>query len=154
MEGDDTEWLLEILRDVQLEQFYQRIHDELQVTRLAHFDYVHSDDLEKLGLGKPAIRRLLEAVKKRKAQQWRRNILSKLIGGGKQQPIKKTNETAVPPPSHLSCLIHEKDLTLGIKLGDGSFGVVRRGMYFFFAITSEEKKTTEITIIAFVCTNR
>lgn len=132
MESDDSEWLAELLRDVQLEQFYQRIHDELQVTRLAHFDYVHSDDLEKVGLGKPAIRRLLEAVKKRKAQQWRRNILSKLIGGGKQQPIKKSSiaanpETGGQTTSHLSCLIHEKDLTLGIKLGDGSFGVVRRG---------------------------
>lgn len=136
MEQDDTEWLEELLRDVQLEQFYQRIRSELQVTRLAHFDYVHSDDLEKLGLGKPAIRRLLEAVKKKKTQQWRRNILSKLIGGGKQQPQKKapshaaepaTASGASQPQSHLSCLIHEKDLTLGIKLGDGSFGVVRRG---------------------------
>lgn len=129
METDESEWLGELLRDVQLEQFYQRIHDELQVTRLAHFDYVQSDDLEKIGLGKPAIRRLMEAVKKRKAQQWRRNILSKLIGGGKQQPIKKTSvtESGGQQTSHLSCLIHEKDLTLGIKLGDGSFGVVRRG---------------------------
>lgn len=129
MDADESEWLAELLQDVQLEQFYQRIHDELQVSRLAHFDYVQSDDLEKIGLGKPAIRRLMEAVKKRKAQQWRRNILSKLIGGGKQQPIKKTSvvDTSSQPTSHLSCLIHEKDLTLGIKLGDGSFGVVRRG---------------------------
>lgn len=132
MDADESEWLAELLRDVQLEQFYHRINQELQITRLAHFDYVHSDDLEKIGLGKPAIRRLMEAVKKRKAQQWRRNILSKLIGGGKQQPIKKANvtETSSQPhqsTSHLSCLIHEKDLTLGIKLGDGSFGVVRRG---------------------------
>lgn len=130
MDGDESEWLIDLLRDVQLDKFYQRIHDELQITRLAHFDYVHSDDLEKIGLGKPAIRRLMEAVKKRKAQQWRRNFLSKLIGGGKQQSIKKPNiveSTNGPPPSHLSCLIHEKDLTLGIKLGDGSFGVVRRG---------------------------
>ncbi|XP_031630294.1 activated CDC42 kinase 1 [Contarinia nasturtii] len=138
MDADESEWLVELLRDVQLEQFYPRIHDELQVTRLAHFDYVQSDDLEKIGLGKPAIRRLMEAVKKRKAQQWRRNILSKLIGGGKQQPMKKSNITdssgqstsstlSSSSSSHLSCLIHEKDLTLGIKLGDGSFGVVRRG---------------------------
>ncbi|XP_055314299.1 activated Cdc42 kinase Ack [Sitodiplosis mosellana] len=132
MDADESEWLAELLRDVQLEQFYQRINHELQITRLAHFDYVHSDDLEKIGLGKPAIRRLMEAVKKRKAQQWRRNILSKLIGGGKQQPIKKaiaaeTSGQSHQSTSHLSCLIHEKDLTLGIKLGDGSFGVVRRG---------------------------
>lgn len=125
----DTEWLEELLADVQLEQFLTRIREDLQVTRLAHFDYVHADDLEKIGLGKPAIRRLMDAVKKRKTQQWRRNILSKLIGGGKQQPHKKHHNSTSENPSVLSltCLIHEKDITLGLKLGDGSFGVVRRG---------------------------
>lgn len=129
MNTDQSEWLADLLRDVQLEKFYQRIHDELQVTRIAHFDYVQSDDLQKIGLSKPGIRRLMEAVKKRKAQQWRRNILSKLIGGGKQQPMKKSNvaESSGQTTSHLSCLIHEKDITLGIKLGDGTFGVVSRG---------------------------
>ncbi|XP_058118561.1 activated Cdc42 kinase Ack [Anopheles ziemanni] len=137
MSDPDTAWLEELLQDVQLEQFLPRIRDELQVTRLAHFDYVHVDDLEKIGLGKPGIRRLLEAVKKRKAQQWRRNILSKLIGGGKQQPQKKTAQSAggaggggsseEPSALALTCLIHEKDVTLSVKLGDGSFGVVRRG---------------------------
>ncbi|KAG4068113.1 hypothetical protein HA402_001538 [Bradysia odoriphaga] len=125
----DTEWLEELLADVQLEQFLHKIKEDLQVTRLAHFDYVHADDLEKIGLGKPAIRRLMDAVKKRKTQQWRRNILSKLIGGGKQQPHKKNQNASTENPSVLSltCLIHEKDITLGLKLGDGSFGVVRRG---------------------------
>lgn len=127
----DTEWLETLLRDVQLEQFLVRIRDELQVTRLAHFDYVHSNDLEKIGLGKPAIRRLLEAVRKKHRQQWRKNILSKLIGGGKQQPVKKPVPVVVQPVNQdsaltLTCLIHEKDVILGQKLGDGSFGVVRR----------------------------
>lgn len=130
--NDDTEWLEEILRDVQLEQFLEKLRDELQVTRLAHFDYVHADDLEKIGLGKPAIRRLLEAVRKKKAAQWKRNILAKLIGGGKQQPVKKLQSNVSPVKNttdntQLTCLIHEKDISLGIKLGDGSFGVVRRG---------------------------
>ncbi|EAT33108.1 AAEL014634-PA, partial [Aedes aegypti] len=126
----DTLWLEELLVDIQLEQFLPRIRDELQITRLAHFDYVHVDDLEKIGLGKPGIRRLMEAVKKKKAQQWRRNILSKLIGGGKQQPQKKpavARETEEPSALALTCLIHEKDVTMSVKLGDGSFGVVRRG---------------------------
>lgn len=134
MAGDtETEWLEELLADVQLEQFLLRIKDDLQITRLAHFDYVHADDLEKIGLGKPAVRRLLEAVRKRKTQQWRRNILSKLIGGGKQQPSHKKSQPSsssaneTPSVLSLTCLIHEKDVTLGLKLGDGSFGVVRRG---------------------------
>ncbi|XP_058826658.1 activated Cdc42 kinase Ack isoform X2 [Topomyia yanbarensis] len=129
MSDPETAWLEELLQDVQLDQFLPRIRDELQITRLAHFDYVHVDDLEKIGLGKPGIRRLMEAVKKKKAQQWRRNILCKLIGGGKQQPQKKSavRESEEPSALALTCLIHEKDITMSIKLGDGSFGVVRRG---------------------------
>ncbi|XP_034111645.1 activated Cdc42 kinase Ack [Drosophila albomicans] len=127
----ETAWLEDLLREVQLEQFLERIRDDLQVTRLAHFDYVLPDDLERCGLGKPAIRRLMEAVRKKKAHQWRKNILSKLIGGGKQPSSKKQSQQQQQQqqtqPGALTCLIHEKDITLGLKLGDGSFGVVRRG---------------------------
>lgn len=125
----ETEWLEELLREVQLEQFLERIRDDLQVTRLAHFDYVQPEDLERCGLGKPAIRRLMEAVRKKKAHQWRKNILSKLIGGGKQPSSKKSslNASKEQQNTQLTCLIHEKDITLGSKLGDGSFGVVMRG---------------------------
>lgn len=123
----DTDWLVELLSEVQLEPFLDRIRDDLQVSRLAHFDYVHPDDLERCGLGKPAVRRLMEAVRKKKAHQWRKNILSKLIGGGKQPSKKQSNVPKENQNTQLTCLIHEKDVTLGIKLGDGSFGVVRKG---------------------------
>lgn len=127
----ETAWLEDLLREVQLEQFLDRIRDDLQVTRLAHFDYVLPEDLERCGLGKPAIRRLMEAVRKKKAHQWRKNILSKLIGGGKQPSSKKQQSSSKDASqgngTQLTCLIHEKDITLGLKLGDGSFGVVRRG---------------------------
>ncbi|XP_044250477.1 activated Cdc42 kinase Ack [Drosophila takahashii] len=131
--SSETAWLEDLLREVQLEQFLDRIRDDLQVTRLAHFDYVLPDDLERCGLGKPAIRRLMEAVRKKKAHQWRKNILSKLIGGGKQPSSKKQSSSSSARESSqgngtpLTCLIHEKDITMGLKLGDGSFGVVRRG---------------------------
>lgn len=135
--ADDTEWLLDLLKNCQLEAFYIPIKDELQITRLAHFDYVHNDDLAKIGLSKPRIRQLLDHVKKKKAHQWRKNILSKLIGGGKQinhQPsVKKEatvtakNQSSSTSSQALTCLIHEKDITMSIKLGDGSFGVVKRG---------------------------
>ncbi|XP_067628913.1 activated Cdc42 kinase Ack [Eurosta solidaginis] len=125
----ETQWLEDLLHEVQLGQFLERIRDDLQVTRLAHFDYVRPEDLERCGLGKPAVRRLMEAVRKKKAHQWRKNILSKLIGGGKQPSSKKFQQTVKKEQQNtqLTCLIHEKDITLGIKLGDGSFGVVRRG---------------------------
>lgn len=138
VEAVDTQWLLDLLTECQLEQFYSPIKDELQITRLAHFDYVQADDLAKIGLSKPRIRQLVDHVKKKKTQQWRKNILAKLVGGGKQinhQPsVKKLSSESVTSmvktqssSQALTCLIHEKDITLSIKLGDGSFGVVKRG---------------------------
>lgn len=50
-EGDGVEWLLKLLRDVQLEQFFTRLRDDLQITRLSHFDFVKPEDLERIGLG-------------------------------------------------------------------------------------------------------
>ncbi|KAK4875251.1 hypothetical protein RN001_011673 [Aquatica leii] len=126
MSEEGLEWLFEILLDVQLSQFLAPIRDDLQITRLEHFDYVQPQDLEKIGLSKPGARRLLDAIKKKKAQQWKKNILTKLIPtGSKQTNTKKNVSDGIS--SGLTCLIQEKDVTLSIKLGDGSFGVVRRG---------------------------
>lgn len=55
---------------------------------MAHFDYVRSHDLEKIGLGKPAIRRLMDAIKKQRAIKWQRIVLSKLVGNVKQKPVE------------------------------------------------------------------
>ncbi|XP_065200150.1 activated Cdc42 kinase Ack [Planococcus citri] len=133
----DIEWLCEILQDVQLEQFSSRIRNELQVTRLSHFDFVQASDLENIGMGKPAARRLLEAVKKRKTMQWKRNLINKIIpvpsnskqnnswnGTTKKPSDVSTNATGA---NSLTCLIQEKDVSLSVKLGDGFFGVVRKG---------------------------
>lgn len=46
---DSVDWLLKTLQQVQLEQFYVRIRDHLQITRISHFEYVTSQDLEKVG---------------------------------------------------------------------------------------------------------
>lgn len=65
--------------------------------------------------GKPGIRRLLEAVKKRKTQQWRKSIISKIIpfpdskkGHDKKNKKNVTDELM---QNSISCLIQEKDLT-------------------------------------------
>lgn len=52
---EGTEWLLELLMEVQLQQYFLRIQDELNVTRLSHFDYVKNEDLEKIGMGRPGV---------------------------------------------------------------------------------------------------
>ncbi|XP_015216713.2 activated CDC42 kinase 1 isoform X2 [Lepisosteus oculatus] len=145
MQSDEgTEWLLELLMEVQLQQYFLRIRDDLNVTRLSHFDYVKNEDLEKIGMGRPGQRRLWEAVKRRKAMCKRKSWMSKPLSlppqvfSGKRpesefqpQPATTFRKISTPPPPEgqqaLTCLISEKDLSLFEKLGDGSFGVVKRG---------------------------
>uniref|UniRef100_A0A8C9TLQ9 non-specific protein-tyrosine kinase n=1 Tax=Scleropages formosus TaxID=113540 RepID=A0A8C9TLQ9_SCLFO len=74
---EGTEWLLELLTEVQLQQYLVRIRDDLNVTRLSHFDYVKGEDLEKIGMGRPGQRRLWEAVKRRKAMNKRKSWMGK-----------------------------------------------------------------------------
>ncbi|XP_030631175.1 tyrosine kinase, non-receptor, 2b [Chanos chanos] len=135
---EGTEWLLELLMEVQLQQYFLRIRDDLNVTRLSHFDYVKNEDLEKIGMGRPGQRRLWEAVKRKKAMCKRKSWMSKVFSGKRPesdfQPQPATTFrklSPTPPPLEgqqaLTCLISEKDLALCEKLGDGSFGVVKRG---------------------------
>uniref|UniRef100_A0A672YQU0 Activated CDC42 kinase 1 n=1 Tax=Sphaeramia orbicularis TaxID=375764 RepID=A0A672YQU0_9TELE len=134
---EGTEWLLELLMEVQLQQYFLRIRDELNVTRLSHFDYVKNEDLEKIGMGRPGQRRLWEAVKRRKAMCKRKSWMSKVFSGKRPdggdfpqqgQPASSFRKLApLDGQQALTCLIPEKDLTLFEKLGDGSFGVVKRG---------------------------
>ncbi|XP_046964999.1 activated Cdc42 kinase Ack [Vanessa cardui] len=124
-----TDWLCEILQNVQLEQFYIPIRDQLQITRLAHFDYVHAEDLEKIGISKPGIRRLLDAVRKKKLQLWNRKFWNKLFGSG--SITREKTDIAIKPQiqteARTTCIILEKDIVLHNELGNGSFGVVKRG---------------------------
>uniref|UniRef100_A0A8B9BUD5 Activated CDC42 kinase 1 n=2 Tax=Anser brachyrhynchus TaxID=132585 RepID=A0A8B9BUD5_9AVES len=136
---EGTDWLLELLTELQLQQYFLRIRDELNVTRLSHFEYVKNEDLEKIGMGRPGQRRLWEAVKRRKAMCKRKSWMSKVFSGKRPeselppQPQSTFRKPPTPPPPDtggqhsLTCLIRERDLSLFEKLGDGSFGVVRRG---------------------------
>lgn len=111
MSEEGIEWLYDLLQDVQLIQFLTPIRDDLQITRLDHFDYVQPEDLEKIGVSKPGVRRLLDAVKKRKAQQWKRNILARIMPTAtKQQSGSKKNVTEDGMATSLTCLIAEKDV--------------------------------------------
>uniref|UniRef100_A0AAQ5Y2Y3 Non-specific protein-tyrosine kinase n=1 Tax=Amphiprion ocellaris TaxID=80972 RepID=A0AAQ5Y2Y3_AMPOC len=134
---EGTEWLLELLTDVQLQQYFLRIRDELNVTRLSHFDYVKNEDLEKIGMGRPGQRRLWEAVKRRRALYKRKSWMSKVFpvkrpDSDPQQPLPQGASSGTVPASSesaasLTCLIRESELQLFERLGDGTFGVVRRG---------------------------
>lgn len=49
----DTQWLYQLLAEVQLEKFYLRVRDGLNITRVEHFAYVKESDLEHIGISKP-----------------------------------------------------------------------------------------------------
>lgn len=49
----DTQLLYQLLAEVQLERFFLKIRDELNVTRIEHLDYVKDTDLEQIGIRKP-----------------------------------------------------------------------------------------------------
>uniref|UniRef100_H2YGP9 Activated CDC42 kinase 1 n=1 Tax=Ciona savignyi TaxID=51511 RepID=H2YGP9_CIOSA len=125
LENPSSSWLRQLLSDIQLEQFYLKLRDELQVTRLPHFEYVKGEDLDKIGLGKPAQRRLWDAVKKARATQKKSRF-------GKKKGASHAIDNEEKGPEQLlgfglTCFISEKELTLQEKLGNGSFGVVRKG---------------------------
>ncbi|MEQ2177288.1 hypothetical protein GOODEAATRI_002055 [Goodea atripinnis] len=166
----------------ELQQYFKRIRDDLNVTRLSHFDYVKNEDLEKIGMGRPGQRRLWEAVKRRKAKRktWMSKVTDKnqfstvcsAVFSGKRpdgefpqqgQLASSFRKLSLTPPlclgdgvldtvsdgsggpldgqqQALTCLIPEKDLTLFEKLGDGSFGVVKRGEW----LTPAGKVVTEL----------
>ncbi|KAM4675352.1 non-receptor tyrosine-protein kinase TNK1 isoform 2-T2 [Discoglossus pictus] len=135
---EGTEWLLSLLREVQLEQFYPKIRDELNVTRPGHFDFVKPFDLDQIGMGRPGQRRLFEALKRRKPPVRPKSWMYKMFSArspdsGESPPYLDGPHSPSSSPSRgdpdcsLKCLINERDLSLYERLGDGCFGVVRRG---------------------------
>uniref|UniRef100_A0A3B3BUH6 Tyrosine kinase, non-receptor, 1 n=1 Tax=Oryzias melastigma TaxID=30732 RepID=A0A3B3BUH6_ORYME len=125
----DTQWLYQLLAEVQLEKFYPRLKDGLNITRIDHFNYVKDGDLEQIGISKPAQRRLWEALKRYKSSARSRSKgssnrsadVGEHWGGGVTNLGLEAGARALPS------LIQDSELVLGEKLGSGSFGVVRKG---------------------------
>lgn len=128
----DTQWLYQLLAEVQLEKFYLRVRDGLNITRSEHFNYVKESDLEQIGISKPAQRRLWEALKRYKTTSRGRSWMPKVLSG--RGPDGGDQWSGGGPPQGqegvsraLPSLIQDSELVLGEKLGSGSFGVVKRG---------------------------
>ncbi|XP_044198278.1 non-receptor tyrosine-protein kinase TNK1 [Thunnus albacares] len=128
----DTQWLYQLLAEVQLEKFYLRVRDGLNITRIEHFAYVKEADLEQIGISKPAQRRLWDALKRYKTTSRPRSWIPKVLSGrgpdgGEQWSGGNPAQSQDGSSRALPCLIQDNELVLGEKLGSGSFGVVRRG---------------------------
>ncbi|KAG5260943.1 hypothetical protein AALO_G00298250 [Alosa alosa] len=127
----DTQWLYQLLAEVQLERFYLRVRDGLNVTRIEHLNYVKESDLEQIGISKPGQRRLWDAVKRYKTNARPRSWMAKVFSGrgpeGSDQWSGSGSGQGPEMGRALTCLIQDSELSLGEKLGSGSFGVVKRG---------------------------
>uniref|UniRef100_A0A8C9TT36 Tyrosine kinase, non-receptor, 1 n=1 Tax=Scleropages formosus TaxID=113540 RepID=A0A8C9TT36_SCLFO len=121
----DTQWLYQLLVEVQLERFYLRLRDTLNVTRIEHFAYVKDADLEQIGIGRPGQRRLWDAVKRYKTVLRPRSWMNKVPRYSFHHKMRPSESTETG--RSLTCLIQDSELMLGEKLGSGSFGVVRKG---------------------------
>uniref|UniRef100_A0A672QE44 non-specific protein-tyrosine kinase n=1 Tax=Sinocyclocheilus grahami TaxID=75366 RepID=A0A672QE44_SINGR len=75
----DTQWLYQLLASVQLERFYVRMRDGLNVTRIEHLNYVKEADLEQIGISRPGQRRLWEAVRHYKINMRPRSWMVKVF---------------------------------------------------------------------------
>lgn len=130
--NNESVWLTEILAETELMDFYSAIRQDMQISKLEHFDYVKEADLEKIGLSQPAVRRLLAAVKSRRSKQKRDRILSKFTGrsGGEKSVKDAPNDDANKDSDKvITCLISKDQLKLFERLGEGSFAKVRRGVW-------------------------
>ncbi|TRZ03393.1 hypothetical protein DNTS_006218, partial [Danionella cerebrum] len=128
MMDHDTQWLYQLLADVQLERFYLRMRDGLNVTRIEHLNYVKEADLEQIGISKPGQRRLWEAVKRHKSTMRPRLWMMKPPNVRNPEGGEQLN-SVVPGQGTgraLTCLIQDSELVFGDRLGSGSFGVVRK----------------------------
>lgn len=90
------------------------------MSRISHFDYVTLDDLDKIGMGKPGARRLMEAIKKRKNKIRNKNLVQKIVPQAISQQKSKTSLNANKKKrssidnsgtTTLTCLIQEKVCT-------------------------------------------
>ncbi|XP_053537357.1 non-receptor tyrosine-protein kinase TNK1 [Ictalurus punctatus] len=130
MMDPDTRMLYQLLAEVQLERFFQKIRDELNVTRIEHLDFVKDTDLEQIGIKKPGQRRLWEAVKRYKMNMRPRSWMGKVFTGrGPEGGDQSSGGVPGPGPDivrPLTCLIQDSELVFGDKLGSGSFGVVKK----------------------------
>lgn len=151
-----SHWLKDILAEVGLQQFYPKLNNDLQLTKLSHFDFVSEDDLIQVGMSRPAAKRLLATVKKRKSfvTALKNKIVSKLLplSSSSQQisnsslKSKQNNDffslhlsssdnpgasnkgsSKITEFGRLTCLINSQDVQIKEEIGHGVHGFVKKG---------------------------
>jgi hypothetical protein len=122
--------LKDFLKTIELDDFYGLLVDRLQVRSISHLNYVKDKDLQRIGMSKPAIRRLIDSFNKYKKQKTRESskFYSTLL---QTPPITNENnnkkEISIP---NLSFLININDIDISNEiLGSGNFGIVYKATW-------------------------
>jgi hypothetical protein len=111
-----------------------------QISRVSHFDYVTTDDLMSIGMGKPAARRLLDTVKKRKGTL-KKKLIQTFINQSANKDAKNlekiTGTQQQQNSSSLTCLIKESvsDIFLLVIPIDST-------LYLYYYLGTENWDTT------------
>ncbi|KAI6205856.1 Non-specific protein-tyrosine kinase [Aphelenchoides besseyi] len=129
------ESLHDALKETDLLSFQHVLVAEKQLTKIEHFQHVTDDELQSYGLSVPAVRRLRNALDRRKKSK-----KPKLFS--KPKPTRYINAECAPSTSNTQpaadnstststapCLIARDDVTLSEKLGEGTFATVKRAIW-------------------------
>uniref|UniRef100_A0A915I0K5 non-specific protein-tyrosine kinase n=1 Tax=Romanomermis culicivorax TaxID=13658 RepID=A0A915I0K5_ROMCU len=122
---DDRSLLSDLLSEVDLSGFENILVEKLQITRLEHFEHVKESDLKSIGLSQPAIRRLLKHAKDKRSTLRKTGVLDKL----KSPNLRSKDPSFQNDNCQSTCLILKEEIKLMEKLGEGSFGVVKRAWW-------------------------
>lgn len=72
---------------------------------------MHADDLERIGISKPGIRRLFDAVRKKKLQLWNKKFWIKLFGSSSvKEKAEIVPKLITQTETSTTCIILEKDI--------------------------------------------
>ncbi|KAL3123816.1 hypothetical protein niasHT_010029 [Heterodera trifolii] len=129
-EAEVDEELIDVLRETDLVKFQPMMVFDKQLTRIEHFRDVTDFELMSYGLSEPAVRRLRNAIDRKRKKR------TKIFGGSKREkalirlkrgPVEGgQNAMAFPSTAHL---IAESEIHLMETLGEGNFSVVKRAIW-------------------------
>ena len=98
------------------------------MSKISHFDYVTTEDLVGIGMGKPAARRLLDHVSKKRRGTLKKKLFHSLVGSNvnkkdlyMEKKIPGPEETLSP---NLTCLIKDTVRVVYFRLGTNEKAIV------------------------------
>uniref|UniRef100_A0A915D8C8 Non-specific protein-tyrosine kinase n=1 Tax=Ditylenchus dipsaci TaxID=166011 RepID=A0A915D8C8_9BILA len=129
---DIEEALYEVFRETDLVSFQSKLAVEKQLTRLDHFQDVTDDELNSYGLSAPAIRRLRNAIERRRKLAKK----AKLFGTKKEKFVtisasilNEVHTSGSQASCSTACLIPRDEIKLMENIGEGTFAVVKRAIW-------------------------